>query len=277
MSAFRENHPMVQIKKYRVEPDDKVHLDRIDSKDDGGLDHDAADEQFEKAIKHLQELQELLYAEHKHALLVVLQAMDAGGKDSTISRVFGPLNPQGCRVTSFKAPTSMELDHDFLWRIHQAAPRCGNIHIFNRSHYEDVLITRVKNLVPEKVWRKRYEHINAFEKLLHDEGTAIVKIYLHISKDYQRQRLQRRLDRPDKHWKFAPDDLVERARWDDYREAFEDAMEHCSTKYAPWYVIPAERRWYRNLLVAQVLIDTLQSLKMEFPKPTFDASTITIE
>ncbi|MAE62583.1 MAG: polyphosphate kinase [Planctomycetaceae bacterium] len=268
---------MVDIKDYRVSPGDKVHLDRMDTEDDGGLKRDEGEARFTKLVKRLQDLQELMYAQHKHALLVVFQAMDAGGKDSTIRHVLGPLNPMGCRVTSFKGPNTVEQDHDFLWRVHQSAPRRGRIHVFNRSHYEDVLIVRVKGFAPEKVWRKRYEHINAFEAMLGDEGTTVVKFYLHISKGYQKERLQRRLDRPDKQWKFNPNDLKERAQWEAYQEAFTEALERCTTKDAPWYVVPAERRWFRDLLVAEVLTETLESLKMKMPKVDFDASKIVIE
>jgi PPK2 family polyphosphate:nucleotide phosphotransferase len=179
-------------------------------------------------------------------------------------------------VINFKAPTPEELEHDFLWRVHANAPRAGYLAVFNRSHYEDVLIARVKNLVPESRWRKRYDHINAFEELLHDEGTTILKFFLHISRDYQRQRLQRRLDKPDKLWKFDPGDLVERTRWDDYQQAYADALSRCSTRHAPWYVIPAEKRWYRNLLIARIIVDTLESLDMQYPEPGFDPSTIVV-
>ena len=268
---------MIDTKPYRVKPSAKVKLDDHPSETDGGLNKDEAQKLQAKLAQRLQELQELLYAEQKQALLVVLQAMDAGGKDSTIRHVFGPLNPQGCQVVSFKAPNDVELAHDFLWRVHQNLPRRGYMGVFNRSHYEDVLIVRVKNLAPESRWRKRYEHINAFEELLHDEGTRVVKCYLHVSKDYQKQRLQRRLDRPDKHWKFNPDDLQERARWGAYQEAFEEAIERCSTAHAPWYIVPAERRWFRDLLVTQIVVDTLEAMAPQYPEPTFDAADIVIE
>jgi PPK2 family polyphosphate:nucleotide phosphotransferase len=177
---------------------------------------------------------------------------------------------------SFKAPNDVELGHDFLWRIHQNTPRRGHITVFNRSHYEDVLIVRVKQLVPEKRWQARYDHINAFEELLHDEGTVVLKFFLHISKDYQKDRLQRRLERPDKRWKFNPTDLVERARWADYQQAYADALSRCSTRHAPWYVVPAEKRWFRNLLVLRVIVDTLEDLKMAYPKVDFDPGRIVI-
>ncbi len=261
---------------YRIEPGTQVDLDARASRDDGGLDKDEGKDRFKALRKRLVELQELLYAEDKHSLLVVFQAMDAGGKDSTIRHVFGRVNPQGCRVASFKSPSTLEGAHDFLWRIHDQVPKRGMIRVFNRSHYEDVLIVRVKGFVPESVWSRRYEHINNFEKLLADEGTHILKFYLHISKDYQRERLQRRLDRPDKHWKFNPDDLSERQRWDAYRVAFEDAIGRCATGHAPWYVVPSERRWFRDLLVAQVIVDKLESLDMRYPEPTFDPEEIEI-
>jgi PPK2 family polyphosphate:nucleotide phosphotransferase len=267
---------MPEHEEYRVKPGSKVNLTDHETNADGGLSRDEGEAKFAKLTDRLSKLQELMYAQGKHALLVVLQAMDAGGKDSTIRNVFGPINPQGCRVINFKAPTPEELEHDFLWRVHANAPRAGYFAVFNRSHYEDVLIARVKNLVPESRWRRRYDHINAFEELLHDEGTTILKFFLHISKDYQKERLQRRLDKPDKLWKFDPGDLVERARWDDYQQAYAEALSRCSTKHAPWYVIPAETRWYRNLLIAKTIVDTLESLDMKFPEPGFDPSTITI-
>ncbi|MEQ9461272.1 MAG: polyphosphate kinase 2 family protein [Phycisphaeraceae bacterium] len=261
---------------YRVMPGSKLDLNGLPTADDGGIDKDMARDRFAELRQRLIEKQELLYADGRFGVLVVFQAMDAGGKDSTIRKVIGPLNPAGVRVTSFKAPSDEELRHDFLWRIHANAPRRGNIAVFNRSHYEDVLIARVKDLVPPKVWQQRYDHINAFERLLYDEGTRVVKFYLHISKGYQKQRLQLRLDDPNKHWKFEPADLKERARWSDYRVAFEDAMSRCSTERAPWYVVPAERRWFRNLLVAQVLVDTLDALDLRTPKPAFDPTTVDI-
>ena len=268
---------MLDTKRYRVESAARVKLGDIKARDDGGLDQKAAEAEFEKLTGRLAELQELMYAQGKHALLVVLQAMDAGGKDSTIRHVFGPVNAAGCYVVSFKQPTEHELARDFLWRVHQLVPPKGSIAVFNRSHYEDVLVVRVKNLVPEETWKRRFDQINAFERLLVDEGTAVVKFFLHVSKDYQKERLQRRLEKPDKWWKFNPADLEERKRWDEYQEAFEDALAKCSTKHAPWYVVPAERRWFRDLLVARVLTETLDSLKMKYPEPTFDPKTIVIK
>mgnify|MGYP003730890229 CR=1 FL=1 len=267
---------MRDIETYRVRPGAKVNLAKIRTDDDGGMTRADGVAAFRGLRKRLGRLQELLYAEGKHALLVVLQAMDGGGKDSTIRSVFSSISPQGCKVVNFKAPNDVERRHDFLWRVHENTPRLGYIGIFNRSHYEDVLVARVKDLVPAERWKARYAHINAFEKMLHDEGTTVVKFFLHISKAYQKERLQHRLTRPDKLWKFDPADLAERERWDKYQEAYEDALHHCSTRHAPWYIIPAEHRWYRNLLVAAVLVQTLQSLKMHFPKPNFDPRTIVI-
>jgi PPK2 family polyphosphate:nucleotide phosphotransferase len=227
-------------------------------------------------LEHLRELQEMLYAQGRHALLIVLQAMDAGGKDGTIKHVMGAYNPQGVQVTPFKVPTEEELAHDFLWRVHEAAPRRGMIGIFNRSHYEDVLVVRVHNLVPERVWRERYEHINNFERLLTESGVTIVKFFLHISKDEQAERLLDRQQRPDKQWKFSPGDLDERKLWGDYMTAFEDALTRCNTKDAPWYVIPANRKWYRNLAVSQILIDTMEKMGLQYPKPVDDIESYVI-
>lgn len=268
---------MINTAIHRVAPGMPVDVSRIPTSYDAGLTRERGEAQFRKLRRRLVKLQEKLYADGGQALLVVFQAMDAGGKDSTIRNVFGPVNPQGCHVASFKAPSTLERSHDFLWRIHQQAPARGMIGVFNRSHYEDVLIVRVKGLAPERVWRPRYEHINAFERQLHADGTRVVKFFLHISKDYQKVRLQRRLDRPDKHWKFNPDDLAERARWDDYQQAFSEALERCSTEDAPWYVVPAENRWYRNLLVTRVLVQTLQSMELKWPTADFNPKQIVVE
>ena len=268
---------MLDINCYRIKPGSTVDLATIKTKDDGGLKQDVAEAEFEKLTRKLADLQELMYAENRHALLVVFQAMDAGGKDSTIRHVFGPVNAAGCYVVSFKKPTEHEVARDFLWRVHQHVPPKGSIAVFNRSHYEDVLVARVKGLVPERTWKRRYDHINAFERVLSDEGTTVVKFFLHVSKDYQKERLQRRLDKPEKWWKFNPADLEERARWDDYQQAFADALSKCSAAHAPWYVVPSERRWFRDLLVARVLVDTLEALKMSFPKPAFDPKVVEID
>lgn len=215
----------------------------------------------------LEHLQEVLYAEGRHKLLVVLQATDTGGKDGTIRHVFDGVNPQGVKVASFKKPTSEELAHDYLWRVHKHTPASGEIRIFNRSHYEDVLVVRVHDIVPEERWSRRYQHIRDFEQMLADEGTTILKFFLHISKDEQRARLQARLDTPEKQWKFAKGDLDERKRWDDYITAFEAAISETSTEAAPWFIVPANRKWYRNLVISHVVIDALERLDMSYPEP----------
>jgi PPK2 family polyphosphate:nucleotide phosphotransferase len=232
--------------------------------------------QLQRNRNRLRELQRVLWAEGKHALLIVLQAMDAGGKDGTIRHVFRGVNPQGCRVTGFKVPTAEELAHDYLWRIHKQVPRRGYIGIFNRSHYEDVLVVRVHSLVPDEVWRQRYEQISHFEKLLADTGTTILKFFLHISKDEQKERFEARLRDPAKNWKFSMGDVEERAYWDDYMRAFEDALSKCSTPWAPWYIIPANRKWYRNLAVSRIIIETLEGLDLHYPPPLADADQIVI-
>ncbi len=264
--------PLVKIK-----PNQKVKLAEIDPADTGGLKKEEAKALLAQNVARMAELQEVLYAEGKHALLIVLQAMDAGGKDGTIRSIMSGVNPQGVIVTSFKAPTPEELAHDFLWRVHQAVPARGMIGIFNRSHYEDVLIVRVKNLVPQKVWQARYRHINNFEQLLVESGVTLLKFYLHISKDEQKERLQARLDEPHKRWKFNPGDLGERALWDDYQQAFEDVFEVCSPKIAPWYIIPANKKWYRNVVISETIIKTLENLKMKYPEPMEGLDKIIIE
>lgn len=259
---------------YRIAPGTDVKLADFTPADDGGWEKRAAKKEFALLSERLCELQELLYVDGRFALLVVLQAMDAAGKDSTVRAVFGPVNPQGCRVVSFKAPSRQEAGHDFLWRIHREVPAKGQMTVFNRSHYEDVLVVRVNELVEEQVWQQRYRQINAFEQLLESEGTVIRKFYLNVSKDYQRARLQRRLDRPDKNWKFNPKDLDARARWPEYMAAYEAALTQCSTDAAPWYVIPAEQRWYRNLLITQALVTALEGLDLRYPPLDFDPTAI---
>jgi PPK2 family polyphosphate:nucleotide phosphotransferase len=250
---------------YCIPPDMKVDLDTFPTRYEGDIKKKEGKAQLKDYNKALFDLQELLYAEHRQKLLVVLQAIDTGGKDSTIRHVFGDVNPQGTKVANFKVPTPVELAHDYLWRVHPHTPGSGEIVIFNRSHYEDVLVVRVHNLVPKSVWEKRYEHINAFERLLADEGTTILKFFLHISKTEQAERFLARLDRPHKRWKFNPGDLKERDHWEDYKHAFEDMLTHTSTPWAPWYVIPSDRKWYRSLTVAEVVVEKLQSLNMQFP------------
>lgn len=254
---------------WRIEPGTAVELSSIPTKslDAAPGDHDETRDAIKALREETAHYQERLWAENAQSLLVVLQAMDTAGKDSTIKSVFTGVNPQGVRVTSFKAPNSTEREHDFLWRIHPAAPATGEIGVFNRSHYEDVLIVRVKNLVPESVWRPRYELINSFESLLASGRTRVVKFFLHISKEEQAKRLQARLDDATKRWKFNADDLKERMLWDDYQQAYQEAIERTSTEHAPWYVIPSDRKWYRNWAVAQVICDTLKDIDPQYPEP----------
>ena len=261
---------------FRVGPGRKIRLSAWNPAEDGGFDKKETRKATAKIIEEIDDLQCRLYAESKQALLVVLQAIDAGGKDGTIRRVFGPINPQGMRVTSFKKPTELERSHDFLWRIHRAVPPLGHIGLFNRSHYEDVLVVRVRKLAPPEIWKARYDHINAFERMLRDHGTRVVKFFLYISRDEQRDRMQRRLDDPGRNWKFSEADLEERKHWDDYMAAFEDALSRCSTADAPWYVVPANRKWFRDHLVATVLRDTLRAMDPRTP-PSPDLSGIVID
>ncbi|MGI0090505.1 MAG: polyphosphate kinase 2 family protein [Nitrososphaerales archaeon] len=246
----------------------KVRLDDWDPDDTSSFDGDKKDalEKIDRLKKGLEALQERLYAERKHKVLLVLQAMDTGGKDSTIRLVFEGVNPQGVRVVSFGVPTQEEKDHDFLWRIHKRVPRNGEIVIFNRSHYEGVLVERVHKLVPERVWMQRYKEINDFERMLSDEGTLIVKFYLHISKGEQEERLEDRLKDPTKEWKFSPNDLPDRKLWKEYMKAYEDALEKTSTGWAPWYVVPANHKWFRDLIVASAIVNHLERLRMQYPK-----------
>ncbi len=261
-----------------VEPGKKIRLADIDpNSTPGAQGKREVATQLRKNLDRLSVLQNLLYAEDKRALLVVLQGIDAGGKDGTIRHVMTGLNPQGCRVVSFKIPNAEEKSHDFLWRIHKQVPAAGQVGIFNRSHYEDVLVVRVHNLVPKEVWSQRYEQINNFEKMLSENGVTILKFFLYIGKDEQKQRFEARIRDPEKNWKFSPADVEERKYWDDYMNAFEDAINGCSTRSAPWYVIPANKKWYRNLAVSQVILDKLEGMKMQFPKPESDLSKIKFE
>lgn len=244
--------------------------------------HDNWDKQSAKqAIKEnaaiSSELAYRLYAENRRAVLLVLQGMDTSGKDGTIRTVLTGVNPQSFSIVAFKQPSAEELDHDFLWRIHKAAPRRGHIGIFNRSHYEDVLVVRVHNLVPPDIWRTRYERINQFEQLLSDGGITLIKCYLHISHDEQRERLQARLDNPAKLWKFNKSDLEERKLWDEYQQAYEEALTRCNTPVAPWHIIPSDRKWYRNLLVSQLLCDTLRQLAPQYPPPEPGLAGLVVE
>jgi len=248
-----------------------------DSTDGSKLDKKGAAEQLPALNDRLGELQQLLYAESKHKVLVVLQGMDTSGKDGTIKHVFRTVNPLGVKVANFKRPNDTELAHDYLWRVHANTPGAGHLTIFNRSHYEDVLVVRVHDLVPEAVWSRRYAHINDFERLLTDEGTVVIKLFLHISKDEQKQRLQERLDNPAKQWKFEHGDIDERKLWDEYQVAYEAALEQTSTEHAPWYVIPANKKWFRNLLISTILIDTLEGLDMHYPDPSPDLEKLKID
>jgi PPK2 family polyphosphate:nucleotide phosphotransferase len=266
---------MKHWEEYRVEPGQNVDLEKFDaSAKPAGLDRGQAERDFASLTERLRDLQHLMYAEGKRSLLIILQGRDAAGKDGTIRRVFGPMNPQGCRVTSFKVPSKEEMAHDFLWRCHKEAPRRGQVAIFNRSHYEDVLVVRVHDLVPESVWSKRYDHINAFERLLADNDTMILKFYLHIDRREQLKRFAKRIDNPKKNWKISEADYSERPHWDSYSRAFEDALSKCSTKHAPWFVIPANRKWFRNLVIAEIVADAMEALQMRFPTPSVDMEEI---
>jgi len=252
-----------------------VKLEEIDAGYRGEHeDKESAQPKLQKYVEKLHQLQYLMYAENKRALLIVLQGMDAAGKDGTISHVLGSMNPQGCRVYGFKTPSPEELAHDYLWRIHKAAPRKGSVTVFNRSHYEDVLVVRVHNLVPKEVWSKRYDEINAFERQLTNEGTHLLKFYVHIDKAEQLARFKQRLDDSDRNWKISEADYTEREYWSEYQQAYEDAISKCNTSYAPWYVIPSNHKWFRNLSISQILVDTLESFDMKFPAPTANLAEI---
>jgi PPK2 family polyphosphate:nucleotide phosphotransferase len=266
---------MNYVKRFKVSPGSKVKLKDIDP---GFRDqHENRKEAFKEIEKYrtkLRDLQELLYADGQCSLLICLQGMDTAGKDGTISHILGAMNPQGCQVVGFKQPSALELSHDFLWRIHQAAPAKGKVAIFNRSHYEDVLIVRVHNLVPKAVWSRRYDQINAFEEELVASHTHILKFYLHISKEEQLSRFKERLDDPAKQWKISEADYKERHFWDDYTAAYEDVLSRCSTEHAPWFVIPSDHKWFRNLAIARIVVEYLQGLNMKFPPPSVDLEHI---
>ncbi|OGO65811.1 MAG: polyphosphate kinase 2 [Chloroflexi bacterium RBG_19FT_COMBO_50_10] len=260
---------------FRIKTGSKVDLGKIDADYHGDYDNEESTiDELNKYCRRLSELQSLMYAENKNSLLIVLQAMDGGGKDGTIRHVMEALNPQGCNVVGFKVPTAEELAHDYLWRIHKMTPRRGHITVFNRSHYEDVLVVRVHNLVPKDVWSKRYNEINAFERGLANSGTTIVKFFLHIDKEEQLKRFRDRLDEADKQWKISDADYEEREFWDDYQQAYVDAISKCSFNYAPWYVIPGNRKWFRNLAVSQILVETMEGWKMKYPAPSVDLAMI---
>ena len=263
---------------HRLRPGQAVSLSTIPA--DGKeyhSDRKEGEKEFKKLRAEFRDLQARFYAEDKHKLLIVFQAMDAGGKDGTIRAVTQGVNPQGVIITSFKAPSKIELAHDYLWRIHSAVPARGMIGIFNRSHYEDVLIVRVDNLVAESIWRPRYQQINEFEQLLTSTGTTILKFYLHIDKEEQRERFQERIDDQTKNWKFSFEDLEKRKQWDDYMAAYEEMLQQTTTEHAPWYVIPANQNWYRNLAIERVIANALRQLDPQFPPPEGDVSGIVVE
>jgi PPK2 family polyphosphate:nucleotide phosphotransferase len=256
------------IDRIRIEPGKAPHIAKRDPGDDLGLgDKETAAERLEELRQKLEKLQQRLFAEQRRSVLLVLQGLDASGKDGVIRKVFAGVNPQGCRVVSFRVPTSTELGHDYLWRVHAALPARGEIGIFNRSHYEDVVAVRMLELAPPKVWQRRPGHIVAWEQMLCDEGTTIVKVFLNVSKEEQRDRLQERIDDPEKRWKFRKDDLKVRERFDDYIAAYEDVIEQTSTEHAPWHVVPADRNWVKATAVAALLVDALERIDPELPEP----------
>jgi PPK2 family polyphosphate:nucleotide phosphotransferase len=263
--------------RFRVKPGAKVHPSDYDPADTGLM---PAKKEAEKAIRKdielLEELQQRLYAERRRPVLIILQGMDASGKDGTIKHVMSGLNPQACSVHSFKVPVGEELEHDFLWRIERAMPRKGYIGVFNRSHYEDVLAARVHKLVGREVWKERYDQINRFEQLRTELGTIILKFFLHVSKAEQKKRLKERLASAQKNWKFSMADVRERELWDDYQDAYADVLSKCSTKWAPWYVIPADHKWYRNWMVAGIIVEKLKELNPRYPRPQVDLGRIRI-
>lgn len=267
------------MKKCWLELEDDNSLDDLPA--DATPDFDGDSDDARKATDDLRDelisLQDRLHAQGRHALLIVFQAMDTGGKDSTIRRVFSGVNPAGIRMARFASPSNNELAHDYLWRVHPQTPARGQIVIFNRSHYEDVLVVRTNKLFPEPVWRRRYEHIRGFERMLSDEGTTILKFYLHIDREEQRERLQDRLDEPDKHWKFQPHDIEQRKLWNDYMAAYADAIRETSRPFAPWYIIPANRKWYRDYAVMSIIVDTVRRLDPQYPEPDFDPKKIKLE
>jgi PPK2 family polyphosphate:nucleotide phosphotransferase len=259
---------------YRVDPDEQLSLTDCDPADTGS---DTDDSELPALVERIADLQARLYAEETRSLLVVLQGIDAAGKDSTVAHVFRGTNPQGCRVYSFKEPSNEEAAHDFLWRYHQHTPANGMIHVFNRSHYEDVLVVRVKGLVEEERWRSRYDSINDFERMLAREGTTILKFFLHISKDAQLDRFRERLEREDKHYKFSANDVRERRNWDAYQAAYQDALNATSTEWAPWHVIPSDHKWFRRLLVARIVASTLEDMNPRWPEPEEDVERFAAE
>jgi len=271
----------MKLSNYQVKPDSKINLQKYSTNDSAGLkSKDDAKDQLQKNIEKMTELQDKLYASDKYSVLLIFQAMDAAGKDSTIKHVMSGLNPQGTQVYSFKQPSKEELDHGFLWRIQKVVPERGRIGIFNRSHYEEVLIVKVHNLlkyqqIPEElvdknIWESRYEQIREFEKYLFKNGTLVLKFFLHVSKDEQKKRFLDRIDDPSKNWKFSSADVEERKFWNDYQKAYEEAISATSTNYAPWYIIPADKKWFARLLVSEIIIDKLKKLNIEYPQLSKD-------
>ncbi len=279
MIWYKLTSPLFHMKKMIVtaRPGKRIRLSDVAPDSRGGVKKEAALDRFLQLREKINRLQQILYAEHQRSLLIVFQAMDTGGKDGAIKNLCAGLNPAGLKITSFKAPSQEELNHDFLWRIHQAAPERGMIGIWNRSHYEDVLVVRVHKLVPKKIWKARYDQINRFEEALAASGTTILKCMLHISKDEQKERLQARLDDPERWWKFNPNDLKERSFWDDYQKAYEDAINCCTTDYAPWHIVPANHKWARNLAIADLVLSALKKIDPRYPTPSFNPKTIVID
>ena len=263
-----------ELSKFLIKPRSKVNLKKFNPNYDGGLQKEQSKIELDELHLKMSKLQYKLHAEKKQALLIILQAMDAGGKDGTIRDVMHGFNPQGCKVKSFRSPHKVELDHDYLWRVHKEIPAKGEIGIFNRSHYGDVLIVRIHNMVPKNQWSKRFSQINDFEKMLTDEGVKILKFYLNISKKEQKERLEQRIINPTKHWKIDEADFEERKFWNKYMNAYEETLEKCSTTWAPWYVIPANKKWYRNLIVAKIITETMEEMNLKFPKSRIDIDKI---
>lgn len=262
----------------KVKDGHKIHLGKVSTTDSGPYgSKEESLQRMEELQAQLSEFQERLYAENKRSVLIIFQAMDTGGKDGAVKSLMTGLNPTGVQVTSFKAPTWEELDHDYLWRVHQKVPSRGMIGVWNRSHYEDVLITRVHKMVDKKTCQARFEQINNFEKMLVENDVTLLKFFLHISKDEQKERLQARLDDPTKHWKFNEGDLKERALWDEYQVAYEDVLNQCSTKYAPWFIVPADKKWARNIIIAEAVLDAIAKLKPQFPQVELDPAKMVIE
>jgi PPK2 family polyphosphate:nucleotide phosphotransferase len=261
--ASTDKHHLGEL--LRVKPGSRFDVTKLDPGETHGYRKDDVAAKLEKDIGRLTVLQERLWAEHKQRLLIVLQGMDASGKDGTIKHVMSGLHPLGCRVIGFGVPSATELAHDYLWRVHEVVPGDGEVAIFNRSHYEDVLVVRVHDLVPEDRWSKRYGQINAFEELLADEGTTILKFFLHISRDAQLERFKERFDDPTKRWKFKVGDLEERKRWDDYMTAYSEALSRCSTDAAPWFAIPSDKKWFRNMAIAEIVADQLEQMNPRYP------------